>query len=42
MPNNKYKILSRYLHVVDNSEKGVEKTARETFFKVRPVREAVR
>ena len=42
MSNNCYKLLRRYIHVVDNAKKDEEANRNDKIFKIRPVIEAVR
>ena len=42
MSNNRYKLLRRYIHVVDNTKKDEEANENDKIFKIRPVIEAGR
>ena len=42
MSNNCYKLLRRYIHVVDSTKKGEEANKNDKILKIRPVIKAVR
>ena len=42
MPNNRYKLLRRYIHVIDNTKKDEEANKNDKICKIRSVIEAVR